>query len=137
MVETKVPKDIRSYKTKIIGPLSLRQLICLILAVILDGLAYFVAQSLDIKLSINLIIYGVMFLDLPILAFMIEVEGLALEVYLQKILFKQFSVKTKRVAETRINTKPELKPMSKKELKNYQNKQKSIQRKHPELKSYE
>ena len=41
MIETKVPKDIRVYKTKIIGPLSFRQLICLIVAVIVDGFLYF------------------------------------------------------------------------------------------------
>ena len=136
MIETKVPKDVRSYKTKVIGPFSLRQLICLVIAAIVDGFAYFGTQALGIELSINMLIYGVMFIDLPILAFMIEIEGLPMEVYLKNIILKQFTAKTKRTAETRINTKAPIKPMTKKERKEYENKQKAIQKKHPELKSY-
>ena len=129
MIETKVPKDIRAYKTKIIGPFSLRQLICLIVAAIVDGFVYFGTQAFGIELSINMMIYGVIFIDLPIFAFMIEVEGLPMEVYLKEIILKQFTAKTKRTAETRINTKPTIKPMTKKERKTYENKQKSIQKK--------
>lgn len=136
MVETKVPKDIRVYKTKIIGPFSLRQLICLVLAVLLDGLIYFALSAMEIELDINTIIYGVIFIDLPILAFMIEIDGLPMEKYLKEILIKQFLLKQKRSAETHISSKKKPVPMTKKERKNYESKQKSIQRKHPELKAF-
>lgn len=136
MVETKVPKDIRVYKTKIIGPFSLRQLICLVLAVLLDGLIYFALSAMEIELDLNTIIYGVIFIDLPILAFMIEIEGLPMEKYLKEILLKQFLLKQKRSAETHISSRKKSVPMTKKERKNYESKQKSIQRKHPELKAF-
>ena len=40
MIEAKMPKDIRVYETKLIGPLTLRQTICLCVAIFVDIVLY-------------------------------------------------------------------------------------------------
>lgn len=40
MIEAKMPKDIRVYETKLIGPLTLRQTICLCVAIFVDIILY-------------------------------------------------------------------------------------------------
>lgn len=137
MIETKVPKDIRSYKTKIIGPFSTRQLLCLVGAILVDGLAYILLSTLGIQLSMNLIIYGVIFLDLPILAFIIEPQGMPMEKYIQKVLLTGFLKPSKRKAETLLFEDQKRTPLTKKEKKERMKKISSVGRKHPELKAFE
>lgn len=137
MIETKVPKDIRSYKTKIIGPFSLRQLICLVVAILVDGLAYLIISSMGIKLSMNLVIYGVMFIDLPILAFIIEPQGMPMEKYIQKVLLTGFLKPSKRKAETLLYEDQKKTPLTKKEKKERIKKINAVGRKHPELKAFD
>ena len=40
MIETKMPKDIRSYKTKLIGPFTMRQLACIAVMGVVDIILY-------------------------------------------------------------------------------------------------
>ena len=61
MVETNIPKDIRVYKTRVVGPLTLRQLICLCVAAALDGLLYLVFENLlhvPVRIYISSDIHG-------------------------------------------------------------------------------
>ena len=40
MIEIQVPKDITTYKTKTVGPLTMRQLVILMLVIAMDFLLY-------------------------------------------------------------------------------------------------
>lgn len=91
-----MPKDIRAYKTKLIGPFNGRQLICIAVMAVVDIMLYnFVVVPLH--LSTDLIIYGLMFINLPIAAFgWTEVSGMPLEVYLKEVILKMFLAPAKR-----------------------------------------
>lgn len=136
MIETKVPKDIRSYKTKIIGPFTLRQLLCIIVAAIVDILIYSLISFMEIKLNATMIIYGVIFINLPILAFIIEPQGMPMEKYIQSVLLVNFTKPSKRRTEVLLYEDQKKDALTKKELKERMKKVASIGRKHPELKAY-
>lgn len=96
MIETKMPKDIRSYKTKLIGPFTMRQLACIAVMGVVDIILY----SLVIKpfqLPTEFIIYGLILIDVPIGAFgWIEPQGLPFERYLKDVLLRSFIAPAKR-----------------------------------------
>lgn len=129
-VETRVPKDIRSYKTKIIGSLTLRQLICVGIAVFLDLILYtMVFSHMDIDKEVMM--YILIFLDLPILIFITEPNGMKFEVYLKDVIVPIFLWPRYRRSVKVINSqKPvEIGERTKKEKK-------QLQEQHPELKAY-
>ena len=54
MIEAKVPKDIRSYKTKMIGPLTLRQFLCIFIIGIMDFAIYsYIIKPLHINIDVS------------------------------------------------------------------------------------
>lgn len=82
MLQTYVPKDIRIYKTKIIGPLSLRQILCLAVAILLAAsVNQFVLIPYEVDNTSK--IYIITFLVMPILAFSVSINGLPLEKHLK------------------------------------------------------
>lgn len=137
MIETKVPKDVRSYKTKILGPLTLRQIICVVVAGIFDIILYMIATSMNMKLNAEMVIYSLIFLNLPIFAFMLEVQGMTMEKYIKNVLLDSFLKPSKRKAENLLYEEQKLKPLTKKELKEREKKINSVARKNPELKPFE
>lgn len=58
MIEIQVPKDITTYKTKTVGPLTMRQLVILMLVIAMDFLLY-TAVLKDRNLSAEAIMYMV------------------------------------------------------------------------------
>ena len=82
MIEAKMPKDIRVYETKLIGPLTLRQTICLCVAIFVDIVLY-VTVIKPFHVNIRLVVYLIMFADVPIFAFTYKPMGMALEKYLK------------------------------------------------------
>lgn len=96
MIESKMPKDIRAYKTKLIGPFNGRQLVCIAIMAVVDIMLYnFVVVPL--QLSTDLIIYGLIFVNFPIATFgWMEVSGMPLEVYLKEVILKIFLAPAKR-----------------------------------------
>ena len=130
MIETKMPKDIRSYKTKLIGPFTMRQLVCVAVMGVVDIILYsLVIQPL--QLSTEFIIYGLILIDVPIGAFgWIEPQGLPLERYLKDVLLRSFIAPIKRkpikvlYEEVQVNEKKDKK---KKKAKKNPNEPKSFQ----------
>ena len=56
MIESKMPKDIRAYKTKLLGPFNGRQLICVAIMLIVDFLLFkIVVNPLQLPLDLSLI----------------------------------------------------------------------------------
>lgn len=96
MIESKMPKDIRTYKTKLIGPFTARQLLCIGVMIIVDFMLYNLVV-IPLHLSSDLVIYGLIFIDLSIGAFgWAEVSGMPLEIYLRDVVLKQFLAPMKR-----------------------------------------
>lgn len=90
MIEAKMPKDIRVYKTKLIGSLTFRQLICFLIAGIVDFILY-IAVIEPFHISAKVVIYLVILIDSPIIAFgYIEPMGMPLEKYINKVLIRSF-----------------------------------------------
>lgn len=130
MIETKMPKDIRSYKTKLIGPFTMRQIICVAVMAVVDFILYALVIQ-PFQLQAEFIIYGLIFVDVPIGAFgWIEPQGLPLEKYLKDVLLRSFIAPVKRkpqriLYEERLSAE---KPKgTKKKAKKNQNEPKSFQ----------
>lgn len=96
MIETKMPKDIRAYKTKVIGPFTLREGFCIFLMIITNILLY----SLVIRpsdLPIEFTIYVFIFTCLPFAALgWCEVAGMPLEKYLKNVILRMLACPTRR-----------------------------------------
>ena len=78
MIEIQVPKDITTYKTKTVGPLTMRQLVILMLVIAMDFLLY-TAVLKDRNLSAEAIMYIAALIDTPVFAFMFEIYGMPME----------------------------------------------------------
>lgn len=90
MIEVKTPKNILVYKTKILGPLNIRQTICFTIVGILD---FFVYQMFikGAQLPPEVIFYIFVFLDVPILLFgYYEPMGMPLEKYIKYYMQSMF-----------------------------------------------
>ena len=129
-IEVRVPKDIRTYKTKIIGPLTLRQLICITCAGSLDLFLYSGILS-SLHLDREVLFYALILIDLPILLFITEPEGMPFEIYLKEVVFRMFFFPRYRRIQTILIPKNTAarKERPKRELK-------KLKRLHPELKAY-
>lgn len=99
MIDGKMPKDIRVYKTKIIGPLTGRQILLVLLLLIIDLILYRYVVG-PLSLPREAVIYGLILIDIPIAAFgWIEPQGMPLERYLKDVLIRYLMVPTCRKAK--------------------------------------
>lgn len=119
MIEAKMPKDIRRYKTKLLGPFTTRQAICVGVMIAVD-IALYTTVATPLKLSVNTMIYGLMFVDLPIALFgWVEPHEVPFEKYLKDILFRTYAAPSKRLprsvlyAPVKIKTKKKKRKSSK------------------------
>lgn len=134
MIETKVPMDVRTYKAKLIGPFTTRQLICVSAAVCLDALLFFGVIH-PLGLPIRLAVFGLVFVDFPIIAFIAEPMGMPMEKYLKNVLWKNLITPTKRKAKSSI-PEPKAATYTSKEQKQSKNKMAKLIKTHPEYKAY-
>ena len=135
MIETEIPKDIRTYKTKLFGPFTLRQTICVTAMGLLDIVLY-TSVIAPFQIPYNIMIYILTACDLPFACIgFFTVRDLPLEKYLIPVFIHTFLAPTKRKVKnvilpvsTKITSKEKKKKktISKKELAN-----------HPEYKAYE
>lgn len=133
MVETNIPKDIRVYKTRVVGPLTLRQLICLCIAAALDGLLYLVFENL-LHVPVRIFIFLLIFMDIPVMAFSIDVGGVPMEVYLKNTIIYTLLAPTKRKMSTELDGDNYY--MSDEERKKIGKKMDKLAKKYPEYKAY-
>lgn len=133
MIETPVPMDIRKYKTKLLAGLTTRQLICGSICAVLDaGMYFFVFRPMG--LDIQTTIFAMTLLDVPVMAFTMDFNGMPMETYLIKVLLRSFIVPTRRKAVTEVLPK---KADKKRNEKATQKKMKSLLKKHPEYIAYQ
>lgn len=132
MIEAKVPQDIRKYKTKVLGSFTLRQVICAVVAVVID-IVLIASVIVPMGLSVNTIVLVVILVDVPVFAFAIEVQGMPMEKFLYKILLRYIRTPAKRKAIYEQKSLAEIK-LSDKELKQREKKLKELKARYPEIK---
>lgn len=134
MIEAKMPKDIRVYETKLIGPLTLRQTICLCVAILIDIILY-AAVIKPFHVNIRLVVYLIMFADVPVFAFTYKPMGMALEKYLKNVTLRSFMAPKTRKAKNVIykTNKPSL---TEKQKKIKAKREKKLIAEHPEYEGY-
>lgn len=110
MLETQIPKDIRKYESKLVGPFTLRQLICFIIACLVAYIVFKIAKPLaGSNTAVSICFISV----IPVIAFgWIKPYGMQLEKFLQTAFIsnvlapKHRKYKTKngfRMAETKLH----------------------------------
>lgn len=134
MIETKVPMDVRAYKAKLIGPFTTRQLICGVISAILDVVLIFTVVR-PMGIGIQTAIMGLVLVDVPILAFILEPLGMPMESYLKHVLLRSLIVPTKRKAISQVPL-PKDTVYSDKDLKRSQKAMKKAAKTHPEFRAY-
>ena len=111
-IETRIPKDINEYQEKIIFGLSIRQLLCCLIALPLGSLLFFL---LNRYMSIEISSYFVMILVMPILAVgFIKINGFHFEKYAKYILKNKLGTQ-KKIYKTNIEIQEEKNNVFKKE----------------------
>ena len=78
MIEAKVPRDIRNYEVKMVGPFTIRQVILFLAAVVLDAIEYFFVLK-PMQVPTDVLVYLIIFLDVPIMAFSYKPYGIKME----------------------------------------------------------
>lgn len=134
MIETKVPMDVRTYKAKLIGPFTTRQLICVSIAAALDAFLFLVIIN-PLNIPVRLAVFALVLIDVPILSFILEPMGLPMEKYIRNVLIRSLIAPTKRKAKTSL-AEASSKRYSLKEIKASKKKMKKLLNTHPEYKPY-
>jgi hypothetical protein len=136
MIESRVPKDIRNYRTKLIAGLDFRQIMCVVGALATDAVLKFVVFPLigDVSVDSLTLIFG--FIDIPILAFgWLRPDDLPLEIYIRDVVIRNFLAPRKRKLKRVIYTYPQPK-YTDKQRKESDAKVAAEVKKHPEYKAY-
>lgn len=115
MIEIQVPKDITTYKTKTIGPLTMRQLVILMLVITLDFLLYTAVLKRS-NLSAESIMYIAALIDTPVFAFMFEIYGMPMEKFIIIFLLCNVIAPYRRIYTGSLQKETDV-PVSKKKKK--------------------
>lgn len=90
MIDARVPRDIRSYDTKLVGNMNFRQIICFTIAGALDAILIF-SIIMPMGIGMEYIAYILIFVDVPILAFAyLKPGGMKLEEYIKDVTLRSF-----------------------------------------------
>lgn len=88
MIEAQIPKDIRKYESKLVGPFTLRQLICFLIGC---GCAFLGYKFIGPIFGSNNSVTVAFFLAIPAIAFgWVKPYGMTLEKFLQTALISNF-----------------------------------------------
>lgn len=133
MIETKVPQDIRSYKTKIVGPFTAKQLIIVVLIVTSNILLLTLLYK---YIAIDIFVYILLFLDLILSVFAFEFQGIPLSKYIMQAGYRAIMFPTKRKQKSRSDRTPvNIQELKKTKEKNKNNIAK-LSKTHPEYIPY-
>lgn len=130
MVETKVPKNIKRYKAKIVGNMfTARQVVCAMVALVTDIILLRVIKAF----TSEIIVIGVVLfiIDLIIISFCFEVDGLYLDEYTFKVLIPSLKNPSKRYVIKKSETHQNKITFNKKTMKK---KREALYKERPELK---
>lgn len=130
-----MPKDIRVYKTKILGPLTIKQMVLFIVAVVFDFMIYNLILK-PMQFPPDIIVYVFILINVPILALSTDPYGIPMEKYLATIIHYNFLSPQKRKAKNRIKRKNPIQAVTAKEKKKIQKEIKKELPEHPEFQAY-
>lgn len=126
MIEVKTPKNILVYKTRILGPLTVRQTICFAIVGLIDLIVYQTIVK-GSQLPPEVIFYLFVFCDVPVLLFgYYEPMGMPLEKYLKfyiesSLIAPKYRKNTNVIYKSEIkNTKKKKEPKKSKNYTEYQ-----------------
>ncbi len=131
----KVPKDISKYKTTIIGNFTIRQVVCAVIAGILDFLVYFFIVK-DSHIPQRSLIFIFTFVSLLPMVFVLEIEGLKFEVYLKNVLWRSFIWPRYRLQNNEIIPLPK-ETMLENDKKKRKKEVEKLIKENPEMKAYD
>lgn len=141
MYRARIPKDLRKYKTKVVGPLTGRQAACAAVIVCVDLVIYGMLRILD--LGTSFLFYVILIADVPIAAFAFDIDGVPMESFIKDVLLWSLARPKERTAsftdhddEDVMKVPSEIKETSKEE-KARKKEMKAIVKDHPELRPYE
>lgn len=135
MIETRVPKDIRQYESKIIGPLTTRQLICVSLSAAASVGLFTVFKAIGLPTEYT--IYIVVVCVLPIMAFAVKIDGMRMEVYIRDVVMNYFMSPKIRYGSKNYTEISEFHdPKTKSEIKKDIKRRKKLAKKNPEFRAY-
>ena len=135
MIEFKVPKDIRVYETKVFGPLTLRQTLCVLGMIVFDLTVYFgVLKPLHLKVELAIYLFLIPNVLIGLFGWM-KPNGVPFEKWLKGFLINTFIAPTRRKVSNVI-VKMEAPKISKKEAKKAEKNLKKEVKNHPEWKAY-
>lgn len=98
MIEIEIPKDILRFKTKLIGPFTARQFVCVALGAAVTFPAYMILKEYFIR---DVVLLGVMLILAPfILCGFVTLYGLPFEKYAMIFIRNNFRAPTKRPYKT-------------------------------------
>lgn len=99
MIIMPVPKDVRNFKPKFIGPLTKRQFLSLVPAGIIAALMLWLFSGL---LPRDIVIFLIVIIDIPIVACgFIDVYGMPLQVFMKDYIYSKLFFPTNRVYKTK------------------------------------
>lgn len=112
MIETKIPKNIKKYKAKIVGNMfTARQVICAVVAVIVDLILLPIIKLFTTEMPVIAVVLFI--IDLIIISFCFEIDGLYLDEYFIKVLIpslknpnKRYVTKEKEVIRKEVKFNP-------------------------------
>ena len=95
MIETRTPKDIRTFKANVLGPFTLRQTVCIAIATGVDIALYFTLKR-PFGIDMYFFTFLLFMIDVGIFMFTFEPKGMKMEEYLKKVVWKNFSEPQKK-----------------------------------------
>lgn len=136
IISTEVPRDIRNYKTKVLGPFSIKQAFCVSLAIIVDVAILIMIRDKISFDNFQPLVWVYFFIDIPIFAFMFDVQGVPMEKFLKQILQYNLFLPPKRKNTTALVERKKY-DINKKEKRMRDKKIASMLHSHPDYKSYQ
>lgn len=117
MIEVKVPKDILVYETKFVGPLTAKQLVCAVVAVLIDFMLYNLVLE-PLHVSQEALFYIIALIDVPIFALsMKNPMGIPMKDYIRLFTTYTLAAPRKRKNYTEFTKKEQLSDKEKKKIK--------------------
>ena len=130
MVETKVPKNIKKYKAKIVGNMfTARQVLCAVIAVAVDVIILPIIKTFTTEMMIIGVVLFI--IDILIIAFCFEIDGLYLDEYTFKVLIPSLKNPSKRYVIKEGETNQNVSYYNSRKNKK---KREELYKEHPELK---
>lgn len=136
MIEIQVPKDISKYKTKLWG-FNVRQLVICSAVLLVDFILY-AGVLKGSNLSVDVLVYLMMAVDVPPLLFVVEVQGLPMEVFLAQFFICNVlaPVRRKNICKLGDIMEPSMQASKKKRIEKKRKKMNRLAKKDDEYRAY-